>query len=418
MSRLRLRSADIPSLEQTLVVCALIGAAQMTWGVVVPVLPLFADSYGIGVALLGVVLAAFGVGRILGNLPAGILVGRLPARTVVRVSALGLAAVTASTALAHDAVWLIVLRTATGVLGGATVTACFAVLLRGAPADARGRVVSLATVVQLSAADLGSLLGGAVLQLLGAGLVFPVAAVPLLLVLLWDLARPAGAYWARPVASAPEPVRDARDAAGAPGPARGRSAPGALVVGLIAVTFALFVARFAGEQGLIPVLAYGPGGLDPLGLGAALAAGTAASLIVLPLVGRWLDSGARAVPVLASAALAALGLIGVASTSEWWFAASVVAVSIGSSILGIVPGVVTAERFPPERVGVMVGVTRTAGDAGAALGPAVVFLVADVLDPGAGVLLLGALLLVAAVPFAVLLARPRRLSPGRGSVGA
>ena len=129
-------------------------------------------------------------------------------------------------------------------------------------------------------------------------------------------------------------------------------------------------------------------------------------------------TGQQAAHAATRVALAALGLIGVASTSEWWFAASVVAVSIGSSILGIVPGVVTAERFPPERVGVMVGVTRTAGDAGAALGPAVVFLVADVLDPGAGVLLLGALLLVAAVPFAVLLVRPRRLSPGRGSVGA
>lgn len=414
-----MRSSGPPVLEQTLVVCALIGAAQMTWGVVVPVLPLFADSYGIGVALLGVVLASFGVGRILGNLPAGILVGRLPARAVVQVSALGLAAVTACTALAHDAVWLIVLRAATGVLGGATVTACFTVLLRGAPADARGRVVSLATVVQLSAAAVGSLLGGAVLQLVGAGLVFPVAAVPLLLVLVWDLVRPANAYWAHPSATAPDPAPDTGDVPGIRNRTDSRlSAPTALVVGLVGVTFALFVARFAGEQGLIPVLAYGPGGLDPLGLGASLAAGTVASLLVLPLVGRWLDSGARAVPVLASAAVAGLGLLGVSSTSEWWFAASVVAVSLGSSILGIVPGVVTAERFPPERVGVMVGLTRTAGDAGAALGPAIVFLVADALDPGAGILLLAALLLVAAVPFAVLLARPRTLSPGRGSVGA
>jgi len=390
--------------EQTLLVCALIGAAQMTWGVVVPVLPVLADRYSISVSLLGVVVGAFGVGRILGNLPAGLLLTRLPARRLVWIIALALSAVTASTALAQDVVALTVLRGLTGVFGGAAVTAGFTVLLRAAPAGSRGRVISIATVVQLSTAALGSLLGGAALGVVGPRLVFVVAAVPLLVILAWDALRPATGYWAPSVLK----VSSAPTVPGPPavGPAssdRGRL----LLAGLIVETAVLFVVRFSGEQGLIPLLAYGQGGLDPLGLGATLAAGTVVSLAVLLPLGRWLDRGARAVPVVVAAAIAVVGMSAVALLPGAGLVVGVVIASVGTSALGVVPGVVTSERFPPARVGVVVGLTRTAGDLGAAIGPLLVFLVADLVDSSVALLLLAALLAVASVGFAIVVRRPR-----------
>ena len=381
----------VGELEQTLVICALIGTAQMTWGVVVPVLPLYVDAFGIGVAVLGAIVSAFAVGRVVANVPAGLALRRLPPRGYLSVVLLALAATTAATGLAASVPALLVARFVAGVLGGAAVTIAFSVLLAGADTAQRGRVIAMATVVQMSAAAAGSVLGGIVLSVADARTVFVVAALPVLLALGWERLRPATRYWAAFRADH-EPSR----------PRFGRAGALLLLAGLGGVSFATFFTRFAGEQGLVPVLAYDSGGLDPVGLGIALAAGTLASLAIVPLVGRLVDAGARRSILLPSAALAGVSLLAL----EWAhtplvFGVLVVLYSASTSALNIVPGVVTAERFPPARVGGVVGFTRTVGDAGAAVGPLVVFGLADVAGtlPAlalGGVVLFAAVLLLAA----------------------
>ncbi|MCB0114194.1 MAG: MFS transporter, partial [Caldilineaceae bacterium] len=46
-------------------------------GLLVPVLPLYAASFDVSYALVGLVLASEGFGTLVGDLPAGILIGRL-----------------------------------------------------------------------------------------------------------------------------------------------------------------------------------------------------------------------------------------------------------------------------------------------------------------------------------------------------
>lgn len=175
-----------------------------------------------------------------------------------------------------------------------------------------------------------------------------------------------------------------------------------IVVGLAAVSFATFFARFAGEQGLVPVLAYATGGLDSLSLGVALGAGTVASMMLVPMIGRWVDAGARLAVVIPSAVFAALGFMAFGSaTSPWIFGALIVLYSAATSALNIVPGVVTAERFPPARVGGVIGMTRTVGDIGAAVRPLVVFAVADLAGPAPALVVAGAVLILAVVLFAL-----------------
>ncbi len=381
--------------EQTLLLCALIATAQMTWGAVVPVLPGVAERQGLGVGALGVLIAAFAVGRILANIPAGAALARLPARPYLSGALLALALVTAGTGWADGTIALLVLRLIAGALGGAVVTVGFAVLLRGAPPQRRGRVVAIATVVQLTGAAAGSVLGGVVLAAAGERAVFVCAAVPALLALAWDRWRPAAGYW-----RAPAPQDD-----GASGPAwAGAALP--VLIGLVLVSFATFFARFAGEQGLMPVLAYEQAGLDPVGLGLALAAGTVASLGVIPVVGRWVDRGARRRLVWPAAVLGALALAALGGADRpWSFIVLVVLYTAATSALGVVPGVVTAERFGARRTGAVVGLTRTAGDAGAAAGPIVVLGVAEGAGFAAAALLLGAVFLVAGAHFALVLGR-------------
>jgi MFS family permease len=386
---------------QTLVLCALIGSAQMTWGVVVPLLPLYVSAFGLGVSALGPVLAAFAVGRIVANVPSGLLLRRMSPRPVLWACAGLLCAVTAVTGLAPDAAWLTVARLVAGVLGGAVVTVGFAVLVAGAPAGARGSVMATATVVQMTAAAAGAVLGGVVVELAGIPVTFLVAALPLALCLGWEATRPARAYWVG-FARSRAPVAEA---------ARTRGPIPVLIV-LCAVSFATFFARFAGEQGLVPVLAYDVGGLTPTGLGVAMAVGTAASLAALPVVGRAVDAGARTglllpAAVLGAVALAALPLL----AGPLPFAAAIVVYAVSTSVVAVIPGVVMGERFASRDAGAVVGLTRTAGDVGAATGPLVVFPMAAIVGAWAAAGVLALVFLVAILAFAVVVGRGSATDP-------
>jgi MFS transporter, DHA1 family, multidrug resistance protein len=383
--------------EQTLLLCALIGSAQMTWGVVVPVVPLYLDVFAIPLAVLGPVVAAFAVGRAIANVPAGLLLRILPARRYAWVVALALAATTAATGLVPDAGWLIVARLIAGLLGGAVVTVGFATLVAGAPAAARGRVMATATIVQMSAAAVGALIGGLTVDLLGIPPTFAIAAVPLLACLGWDAVRPARMYWGAFSAPAAPPARD--DPTPRPGP---------ILAVLCLVAFATFFVRFAGEQGLVPVLAYDTGGLTPVTLGVAMAAGTVLSLATMPLVGRLVDRGVRGMLLLPAAIVGAVALAALPGLgTPWAFGLAVVAYSVATSAVNVVPGVITAEAFPTRHVGSVVGLTRTAGDVGAAAGPLVVFGLAAIVGTWAACAALALVLLVAILVFAGAIRRRR-----------
>nr|WP_241747946.1 MFS transporter [Microbacterium aquimaris] len=410
----------------------------MTWGVVVPVLPILVDDLHIPVVLLGTIIAAFAVGRVIANVPAGLALRRIPARPFVLAVLIGLAGVTAGTGLVADVAWLIGLRLVAGLLAGAAITLGFAVLFAGAPPGRRGRVISLATIVQMGAAAVGSLLGGVAVTLGGVSTAFFAAAVPVLVAVVVDLVRPADGYWRALSTPAAHEDADAATAdadadaatvggsgaagsgaadltstrtAGARGSvsSRGRARPrgSTTLVTLAIVSFALFFARFAGEQGLIPVIAYEAGGLTPLTLGVAFALGTLVSAAALGIVGRWVDAGGRrAVVVLSALGVVAATLGFAVLDSPLWFGAAIVLYAVATSLANVVPSVVTAESFPGRSAGAAVGVTRTTGDLGAAVGPLAVFALVDLAGPGAG------LALLAAVPaLALLLLLPRLSRP-------
>ena len=432
--------------EQTLLLCCLIGATQMTWGTIVPALPLYVDRFGATALVLGPIIAAFGFGRVLANIPAGILLRWWRPRPYLWAVSLLLVVVTGLTGLAPTSESLIAARVLAGVLGGAAITIGFAILVAGAPAARRGRVMATVTAVQMSAGAIGSFLGGLVLTWFPLEVVFLVASVPLALVLAWDAVRPAAHYWlprgraAEPAVStistdemvathtlvepvetpqaAPspqdplvEPVETPRAAASdrSPSvPAYAGVGVAAIVIALALSSFATFFARFGGEQGLVPVAAYATGGLTPLTLGVALAAATLLSLAALPVVGSLIDRGHRLsvlVPgVLASAA--ALLLFPVAN-GPWLFALAIVLYGLATSVAGIVPTVLMSEAVPARQSGLVVGITRTAGDLGAVAGPLVALAVYDANGLWPAILVIVGLLLVANLSLARLLLRCR-----------
>jgi len=391
--------------------CCLIGSTQMTWGTIVPALPLYVDRYGVTAAMLGVIIAGFGIGRVIANIPAGLALRWWRPRPYLRVVCVLLVAVTALTGFSADAGTLVAARVVAGVLGGAAVTIGFAVLVAGAPADRRGRVMATATAVQMSAGALGAFVGGLALTWFPLEVAFVVASVPLALCLLWDAVRPAAHYW-QPLRTPGTPgtpgspgsprssrVRLPGGRRASSGPASsGRASSGlaVVVVALALGSFAAFFARFGGEQGLIPLLGYEQGGLTPLTLGVALAVATLASLAAMPVVGAVIDRGRRISVLVPSTIAAALALLLFAvAEGPWFFAAAIVVYGLASSIAGVVPSVVMSERVPARLSGLVVGVTRTAGDIGAVVGPLLVFAVFDLSGVWPAVAVIAAVLVIA-----------------------
>ena len=55
-------------------------------GVLIPILPLYVNSFDVSYGLIGLVLASSGFGTLIGNIPAGMLLSRISQRSVMVIS--------------------------------------------------------------------------------------------------------------------------------------------------------------------------------------------------------------------------------------------------------------------------------------------------------------------------------------------
>jgi MFS family permease len=186
------------------------------------------------------------------------------------------------------------------------------------------------------------------------------------------------------------------------------------VIALALSSFATFFARFGGEQGLVPLAGYATGGLTPFTLGLALGAATLLSLASLPVLGSLIDRGHRlAILVPGVLAAAAALLIFPIADGPWLFALAIVLYGLATSVAGIVPTVLMSDAVPARQSGLVVGITRTAGDLGAVAGPLVALAVYDRNGLWPAILVIVALLLLANLALGRLLLPDRLRSPSR-----
>ena len=112
-------------------------------GIVLPILPLFARSFGVGYGAAGLLIAAYGIARIGCDLGAGVVVDRVGERAA---GAAGLASMTAFavlTGLAPSFAAAVVFWGAVGVSSAVTQTASYAFLLRVVPVAQMARTMGI-----------------------------------------------------------------------------------------------------------------------------------------------------------------------------------------------------------------------------------------------------------------------------------
>ena len=137
------------------------------WGMVLPIVPLFAKSLGAGLGLTGLIVAMKGVGTLILDLPAGLLVTSLGKKKIILITSGGACVVALLTGFVGNILLFAVLTFMMGGLHSMWMMAQMAVLRDAAQAHQRGRAIAVLGGVSRSGTFVGPIAGGLLGKFLG-----------------------------------------------------------------------------------------------------------------------------------------------------------------------------------------------------------------------------------------------------------
>jgi len=359
------------------------------FGLITPVLPQFAQSFGVGATASSIVISAFAFFRLIGAPAGGRLVTRLGERPVYLTGLLLVAGSTAATGFAQSYSQLLIYRSLGGIGSTMFTVSALALIVRLAPAGIRGRVSATWSSTFLIGAILGPVFGG---LLGGLGLRVPFlvyAAMLLLAATVVALLIPRGA-------GAPSEAAEVRPPLGAREALRDSAYRAAL-----GSAFANGWASFGVRNAILPLFAVSIISGAPWVAGTALAVFAAGNAVGLGIAGRLTDRLGRRPFVI-------VGLLvgGVATAFTGWADGLVLLLTVS-----LVAGIGTGVLNPAQQASVadVVGRERSGGpalatfsmaqDAGAISGPIVAGLLVDHGSYPLAFLVTGAVMVLAAGPW-------------------
>lgn len=355
------------------------------FGLVAPVLPQFATTFGVGNTEASVIVAIFAFMRLVFAPAGGALIGRLGERPVYVAGLLIVAASTAACAFAQD-YWQLLLFRGLGGAGSVMFTvASMALVVRLAPPESRGRVSGAYASAFLIGNVCGPIVGG---LLAGFGLRVPFLAYAGALVVAAVVVQTQLSHQRR--GSGPKQER-------ADMPLAEALAAGAYRTALIS-SFVNGWATFGVRMATVPLFAVAALGSGPEAAGFALAVFAAGNAAALTFSGRLADTLGRKPMMITGLLVAGASTAAIGFTSElgWFLAASALA-GVGSGLFGPAQQAVVADVIGTGRSGGKVlAVYQMTSDVGAIVGPVLAGVLADRLGYGWAFGVTGGIMLVAA----------------------
>ena len=335
-------------------------------GIVSPVLPLYAKSFGVSAAAVGMLISAFGISRIPVNVPAGAYAENRGRKPLLVVAPLIMSVAALFTGLASHFGQMVALRLVQGVGSAIQMTAAMIVMADiSTPAD-RGRTMSLYQGALLLGTSVGPMIGGFIGEHLGYRTPFFVYAALTLCSAAW-------AYFA---------VSETRGMAHASAPARSSASSGISwrnAAGLLAnrnfllislCTLMVFFTRTGSQNTVLPLLGSDRLGLGPERLGYGFTLIALLNFLTINVSGVLCDRLGRKVAIVPSGILTALALVTFTLGHTYWhFLASCGLLGIGLGVGGPAPAAYVSDLDLPGGRGLTMGVYRTVGDIGMSVAP-------------------------------------------------
>jgi MFS family permease len=352
-----LRIADVLRIPE--VRAAMVGTfvVMLGFGILSPVLPNYARSFGVGYDSIGLLISAFSFARLIADPFVGRYIDRYGERRMVVLGAgiVGLSSV--ASALAPTFTLLVIYRGVGGVGSALFFAALLSFLLRTIPAERTGRVMSVFYASFNIGFIMGGPLGGFIANRFGLASPLYIYGVACFLSAI--------VFW-RAIYDPDRHESEVRRG-GLRRLPWGRPFVTVLVVNLVYlwVIGAVF-------QTLIPLFGHDEVGLTLGGVGLGLAVATATELVSLYPAGSAADRrGRRAVMIPALTGLAlVVGTLGFATTPVV-FMIAMGALGVASGYSGVPPAPMLSDVTPEELKGSAVAVFRFAGDLGFVVGPLV-----------------------------------------------
>lgn len=364
-------------------------------GAIIPVIPVVATERGASLALAGLIAAMLMVGELAGDLPAGWLVARIGERNAMIGAAL-LAVIGVLVALASPTTWALgigvfLLGLATAVFG----LARHAFLTSYVPERVRARALSTLAGVFRAGWAIGPFVAAAIIALAGSSepvfwvLVASCFAVVVVLVLLPDPERVFGAVRLAREASAVDAGAGAGDGDGADVSTAGRAAADASSHGVFRaiVVHRAVLARIGTGVGLLAAIRASRTIILPLwavSIGvppeqAALVIGVSAAIdfALFYVSGQVMDRFGRLWSAIPGIVGLAVGHLVLAVTHDVpaavaWFTGVAVLFGVANGLSSGVILTLGADLAPKANPAPFLGAYRTIGDAGQAVAPLVV----------------------------------------------
>lgn len=366
---------------------------MLGFGVVVPVLPVYVRSFGVGYLEVGAVVSAFAVMRLVANPFVGKLIDLLGERVVLAVG-IGIVAVSSAlVGLADNYPAVLLLRGAGGIGSAMFSVAAMTLLLATTEPAVRGRAVGFYQGGFLIGGMAGPAVGG---LLSGISLHAPFFFYAGTLVVAGAVGLALLKRRTRDPDAVPEPPRPFRQVL------RDRGYQSALLASLAQGWSAMGV-----RSALVPVLIVEVLHEKPAITGIAFAVAAVAQTLALAPAGRFVDTVGRKSAIIGAFAVGALVMVAIPLVSSIWLLIALLSVyGVAAAFMGTAPAAAVGDAAG-ARGGQPVAVFQAVADAGAIVGPLAAGLLVDAFGYEAA-FASAAILMGAAALFA--LRMPRRAS--------
>ena len=340
------------------------------FGMIVPVFPLFARSFGVGLAAIGLVQMVFGTTRFSFGLVGGLVVDRFGERACTMAGLLIVCASSYAVGFSQNFVQFVLARGFGGAGSALFIAGLMNRILRIIEPEAMGRATGAFRSSFLVGIAVGPLLGGVIAEYLGLRAPFHIYATGLIVaaaiafVVMRGESRDVEVEKKRPI----EALRAARPLFG----------DVRYVVALLA-TFVGWWTLSGPTQVIGVVYAREELDLTRFEVSIALTMLAVGEILVLYVAGKAADRfGRRAVlaPSLAVVAVATL-LMGQVEGMSWAFFPIAVAIGAGVAAGGTASGGLLADSIPKGGSGTAVGVNQMAGDLGYLMSPTAIGAIAE-----------------------------------------
>lgn len=349
--------------------------AMTGFGMVLPILPLYARSFGVGYGAASLMISAWALARLGSDLVVGPLVDRFGERRVGAPALCLTAACAVGAALSPSFPVAVAFWAAGGAGSAAMFAAFYSYLLRSVSTARMARTLAFFYGAMNVGTIAGGPIGGAIAHAYGLAaplLVYAGVLVVGAVVFLRFVPEPHAARVEPPLSPA-EAGRERE----LPVARQGRTTvarlfrtPAFATVMLLNMAYAWMVAGVLNT--LVSFYARDHLGLSTTEIGAIFAVLLVAELAVLYPAGRAADRlGRKAVLVPSLAGLAATTVLAGLAPTTALFAVALAALGICSGYAGVPPAAMLSDVTPPDASGTAIGSFRFFGDVGFLVGPVV-----------------------------------------------